>query len=87
MVAGDLESKDDFFLLNSEMVVIETSLTIFNKTLYKQLTPQSVPVWIRCQVANRMARNASEWVSLFSLYNSGQSSCCFARIHTSLPSP
>ena len=29
---GDLESKDDFFLMSSHLVSIETSLTIFNST-------------------------------------------------------
>jgi hypothetical protein len=71
LVSGDLESKDDFFLMDSNLVVIETSLTIFNKSLYEQLSPYSVPVWVRCQVANRMATSAPEWVRLFSLFNSG----------------
>jgi hypothetical protein len=66
-----LESKDDYFLLNSGLVVIETSLTIFNKTLYQALQPCTVPVWARVQVANRLAVNASQWVDIFSLYNSG----------------
>ena len=68
---GDLESKDDFFLMSSGLVSVETSLTIFNTSLYAALTPKSVPVWIRVQLANRMAADARTWVDLFSRYNSG----------------
>eukprot|EP00047_Mylnosiga_fluctuans_P010788 m.17929 g.17929 ORF g.17929 m.17929 type:complete len:518 (-) comp3290_c0_seq1:566-2119(-) len=68
---GDIESKDDFFLLSSGLAVVETSLTIFNKTLYQAVVPESVPVWMRVQLANRMAVDAPGWVSLFSQYNSG----------------
>eukprot|EP01137_Pigoraptor_chileana_P022836 Opistho-2@88205 len=68
---ADLNSKDDFYLLDSGLVVMETSLSVFNKSLYAQLTPNSVPSWIRCQVANRLADSGSEWARIFALHNSG----------------
>eukprot|EP00049_Salpingoeca_infusionum_P022487 m.7037 g.7037 ORF g.7037 m.7037 type:complete len:525 (-) comp5213_c0_seq1:166-1740(-) len=68
---GDLHSKDDFFLLSSNMTVIETSLTVFNKTLYQWLVPQTVPTWLRSQLANRLATSASDWTQQFIRYNSG----------------
>lgn len=54
---GDLESKDDFYLLSSGLAVVETSLGNFNKDNYKLLNPKSVPTWIRHLVANRLAHN------------------------------
>ena len=72
---GDLHSKDDFFLLSNQMTVIETSLTVFNKTLYKALTPLTVPTWLRSQVANRLASTAHDWIAIFSSHNSGTHNC------------
>jgi hypothetical protein len=41
---GDLESKDDFYILrDSEMVVVETSLNNWNESNYNFLSPNSVP--------------------------------------------
>jgi len=68
---GDMHSKDDFFLLSRGMTVIETSLTVFNQTLYKALSAETVPCWIRSQVANRLSTSAPDWAALFSMYNSG----------------
>jgi hypothetical protein len=68
---GDLESKDDFYIMNSGLAVIETSLTTFNRTLYQSLKPETVPNWIRCQVANRMSSRGREWWHLFARHNSG----------------
>lgn len=68
---ADLHSKDDFFLLSRGMTVVETSLTVFNKSLYNALRPQTVPVWVRSQVANRLATSSEHWVQLFTMHNSG----------------
>jgi len=68
---GDLESKDDYYIMSSGLSVIETSLAIFNKELYQRLSPQTVPNWIRLTVANRMATSAKHWTEIFSVHNSG----------------
>ncbi len=41
---GQLESMDDFYMLSSNMTVIETTNQIFNTSLYDFITPQSVYV-------------------------------------------
>lgn len=68
---GDLESKDDFFLLSSQLSVTETSLENFSSDNWKLIVPQSVPTWIRLNVANRLARTVSEWADVFLQFRSG----------------
>eukprot|EP01017_Pseudomicrothorax_dubius_P026478 TRINITY_DN2957_c0_g1_i2.p1 TRINITY_DN2957_c0_g1~~TRINITY_DN2957_c0_g1_i2.p1 ORF type:complete len:512 (+),score=91.97 TRINITY_DN2957_c0_g1_i2:67-1602(+) len=68
---GDLQSKDDFYMTNSGLVVLETSLNNYNLSNYHFLTPQSVPSWMRVIIATRLAQNASHWAQLFSIHRSG----------------
>jgi hypothetical protein len=69
---GFLSSKDDFYILqNSNMVTMETTLSIFNKTLYTILTPESVLCWVRSIIANQLSNSGREWTAIFSKYNSG----------------
>lgn len=56
--------QDDYFLLSRGMTVVETSITVFNTSLYAALTPQSVPVWIRSQLANRLAVSSPSWATV-----------------------
>ena len=68
---GDLESKDDFYATDSNLVVMETSFNTYNKSSYGFLSHETVPVWLRAQVANKMARNATEWTEIFKFKRSG----------------
>lgn len=50
----------------------ETTIENYNKDLWKHVHPVgTVPEWLRNIVANRLARTAPEWASIFSKYNSG----------------
>lgn len=68
---GDLESKDDFYILSSNLVVIESSLNNYNPSLFTKIKSDALPVWIRVNLANRMAQNAKIWGEIFSKFNSG----------------
>jgi len=69
---GVLTSNDDFYMLQpANIIVTETTNTVMDDTLYKQLTTQSVLYWIRSLVANRIANNGSSWIAAFEQYNSG----------------
>lgn len=68
---GDLESKDDFYILSSNLIVFESSLTNYNNSLYSKLNPKTLPTWIRALIANRASLSSKEWSEFFSLNNSG----------------
>ncbi|XP_007942662.2 phospholipase B-like 1 [Orycteropus afer afer] len=68
---GFLESLDDFYILSSGLILLQTTNSVFNKTLLKQVVPQSLLAWQRVRVANMMADGGRMWGEIFSKYNSG----------------
>ena len=68
---GDLESKDDYYVMDSNLVVTESSLGNYNNALYQNIKEKSLPTWIRVTLANRIAENCFHWIEIFSLNNSG----------------
>lgn len=68
---GFLESLDDFYLLNSGLVMIQTTNNVFNHSLYDLVHPESLPSWVRVRAANHMAGAAPEWGEVLRQYNSG----------------
>jgi Phospholipase B len=68
---GDLESKDDYYLLSNNLVVMETSLNNYNVSNYGFFHYDSLPCWMRVLLANRLAQNGSSWSQYFLSYRSG----------------
>jgi len=72
---GCISSTDDFYQLNSGLVVMDTSLEILNMNLYNRVAEfpvnSHVPDFMHIMVANRMATSASHWTVLQSERNSG----------------
>jgi len=68
---GFLESLDDFYLLSSGLVMLQTTNNIFNESLYKLVTPRSLFAWQRVRVANMMSRSGRQWADIVQKYNSG----------------
>ncbi|CAH1794924.1 unnamed protein product [Owenia fusiformis] len=68
---GFLESLDDFYLLSSKLVMLQTTTVIFNTSLYQYIVPESLLAWQRVRVANMMAHSGAEWAQAFKQYNSG----------------
>jgi hypothetical protein len=69
---GAFVSTDDFHVLDSGLVVMETSLSVFNTSIYSALsTNNSLLSWMRVMIANRLASSPAEWSTIFSRYNSG----------------
>lgn len=68
---GSIFSGDDFYIMSSGLVTMETTNGNGNNALWKYVTPQSVLDWTRNMVANRLAKNGEEWCLTFEKYNSG----------------
>ncbi|XP_034367707.1 phospholipase B-like 1 [Arvicanthis niloticus] len=68
---GFLESLDDFYILSSGLVLLQTTNSVYNKTLLKLVVPETLLAWQRVRVANMMAEGGKEWAQIFSRYNSG----------------
>jgi hypothetical protein len=69
---GTFVSTDDFHVLDTGLAVMETSLNVFNLSIYDgNVVPQTLLSWIRAMVANRMATDGASWVATFERFNSG----------------
>ncbi|KAI4885928.1 hypothetical protein NFI96_030902, partial [Prochilodus magdalenae] len=69
---GSIFSGDDFYILSSGLVTLETTIGNSNPDLWKYVMPQgAVMEWLRNIVANRIAQTGKEWADIFSRYNSG----------------
>lgn len=71
--AGTITSTDDFYILNNQMVILETSLETLDKSLYNKIEkPENyVPNYMRIFVSNYLANNPKEWCEIFKEHNSG----------------
>ena len=72
VIIGFLESLDDFYMLSSKMVMLQTTNNVFNHSLYDYVQPSSLLSWQRIRMANMMAHNGREWAEVVSRYNSGR---------------
>ncbi|PAA87041.1 hypothetical protein BOX15_Mlig010955g2 [Macrostomum lignano] len=68
---GCLVSIDDFYILDSGMVMLETTNNVFNVSLFKTVKPESLLSWQRVRIANQIAQNGSHWAWAVSQQNSG----------------
>jgi len=69
---GILSSVDDFYLTKeTNLAVVQTTNSIFNQTLYDQVTHESVLTWQRMRVANALASSGEAWFEAFRTQNSG----------------
>lgn len=69
---GTIFSGDDFYILGSGLVTLETTIGNKNPALWKYVQPQGcVLEWIRNVVANRLAVDGATWAEVFKRFNSG----------------
>ncbi|XP_051762699.1 putative phospholipase B-like 2 [Ctenopharyngodon idella] len=69
---GSIFSGDDFYLLSSGLVTLETTIGNSNPDLWKFVQPRdAVMEWLRNIVANRLAESGQAWADIFSRHNSG----------------
>lgn len=55
---GDLISKDDFYVLSSGLIVMESSLENMDENNLNEIKPQTVPTWLRQTIASHLAKTA-----------------------------
>ncbi|XP_070256034.1 putative phospholipase B-like 2 [Myotis yumanensis] len=69
---GTIFSCDDFYVLSSGLVTLETTIGNRNPSLWKLVQPQDcVMEWVRNIVANRLASDGDTWAETFKRFNSG----------------
>jgi len=69
---GFLFSSDDWVLMDTGLVVLETTLNILDERLYAACDPQAtVMAFVRAIVANRVSDSGEDWVNAFVRHNSG----------------
>merc|ERR1719341_1747539 len=69
---GTIFSLDDFMTLSSRLVTTETSLFVYDSSLFEASQPLGqVFEPARVMAANRLARDGKEWTDITSQFNSG----------------
>lgn len=68
---GMLFSGDDFYVLSSGLVTMETTNGNYNSKLWKNVQPETVLEWIRTMISNRHAKDGRGWCETFQQHNSG----------------
>ncbi|XP_066226933.1 putative phospholipase B-like 2 [Saccopteryx leptura] len=69
---GAIFSCDDFYILGSGLVTLETTIGNRNPALWKYVQPRGcVMEWVRNLVANRLAPDGGTWAQIFEKFNSG----------------
>ncbi|XP_069848073.1 putative phospholipase B-like 2 [Dipodomys merriami] len=69
---GTIFSCDDFYILGSGLVTLETTIGNKNPALWKYVQPEGcVLEWVRNIVANRLAVDGDSWTDTFKRFNSG----------------
>ena len=69
---GIVHSVDDYYVTSEKLVVIETTNSIQNDTLYDYIVPNgAVPYFLRVALANRLSESGLDWTNYFAMYNSG----------------
>lgn len=83
---GFLSSTDDWYQMGN-LVVIETTLPNYNNDLFKLISPESLPFWIRAMTANQLATSGPEWMEIFKKHNSGTYNCMWMAVDYSKFTP
>ncbi|XP_053443374.1 putative phospholipase B-like 2 [Nycticebus coucang] len=69
---GTIFSCDDFYILGSGLVTLETTIGNKNPVLWKYVQPRGcVLEWVRNVVANHLALDGATWADVFKRFNSG----------------
>lgn len=72
---GCVSSTDDFYIMDSGLTTMDTSLEVLNPRLYDRVPDfpanPHIPSFMHVMVVNRLAHTAMDWTNLFASRNSG----------------
>jgi len=69
---GTLSSLDDMYLMSgSDLVMTQTTNSIYNHSLWDLVVPQSLLAWQRVRAANQLSDSGPEWFKVVGTHNSG----------------
>ena len=68
---GKLFSYDDFYMADTGLLVMETTLSVFNLSLYDRVTTKSLLTWVRAIRAMWTTDNGNDWTAAIMSHNSG----------------
>ena len=57
---------------HSKLVMLETTNSILNGSLYDSATPKALLAWHRVRLANWLATGGEQWAGYIAEYNSGK---------------
>lgn len=81
---GKISSYDDFYLADSGLMVLETTMSIFNMSLYDYVKPASMSTWFRATLAMWTTNKGEEWVDTFMKNNMGTYNNQYVVVDTNL---
>jgi len=68
---GTFSSLDDYYVVDNNRVVTETTIASANPEAYKFIHSDSLPYWLRITVANLAFTDQKSWADLYYKYRSG----------------
>lgn len=74
---GAISSMDDFYILGSGLVVMDSTLELLSETIWDKVVDNAVsltsmlPNFMHIQITNRMAKTPQHWVNLLTTRNNG----------------
>jgi hypothetical protein len=83
---GLISSIDDFYLMQTtQLVMVQTTNSVFNQDLYKLVTPHSLLAWHRVRAACQLADNGADWSKVIDFHNCESPATCNFSECNSLP--
>lgn len=68
---GMISSWDDFYMMDSQLLLLQTTNNIADAALYDLIKPQTLYSWQRVRVANAFSQSGMDWYKYISMFNSG----------------
>lgn len=72
-----ITSMDDFYILDSGLIVTETTNDVLDTSLYDTVVPQSALSWQRVLISNWLSDNGEDWAHWIGKHNSGEQCKCW----------